>query len=152
MITAYSTRRIRRRSGKLLSMGYLPACVVLVAMLSAAVFGDPPATEPTTAPTTVPTTQPIRRLGIRVEDLSEGPDGEDQVWLFGGNLRIRIVIEGSRAEQMGILRGDIIKRINGKEVKTTADVAGEIRASDRVTLDVLRKGKPLQISEPTTRP
>lgn len=138
-----------------MALRFAAICFALCMALAAA-FGESPTTvpttEPTTEPTTAPTIRPGRRLGIGVEDLTERADGEDQIWLLGGNLRVIRVVKDSRAERLGVQVGDLVKRINGREMKTTGDIFSEIRASETVTLDLMRKGKPLTIAEPTTRP
>ena len=130
--------------------------VFILCLLTTETFAQSPEAQPTTAPTTEPATQPtsrpFRRLGVRVQDLSQRPDGEDQVGIFGGNLWVDHTIEGSRAEQLGLRRGDIIKRINGVEVNNVPDMLTAIRAADTVTVDIIRNGKPLKLPGPTTRP
>src|SRR4051812_18670080 len=77
---------------------------------------------PDASPGAAPTTRPAARLGIVLMDLNHYDNGPADAREFGGNLVINGVNAGSRAEKMGFRVGDVIKRINGKDVATVQDV------------------------------
>ena len=74
----------------------------------------------------------ITGLGINIMSIS-------------GNIVIISVVEGTPAEKSGLLAGDIIMKVNGKEVrgKTVSDVAALIRGKegDFVKLELIRGRK-----------
>jgi serine protease Do len=56
---------------------------------------------------------------------------------------------GSPAEKAGIIRGDIIQKINGHEVRDSAAVGNRIAETDigsTVTIDLVREGQPKTVS------
>lgn len=58
------------------------------------------------------------------------------------------VIPGSSAEQSGLLRGDVIVRVDGVDVSASEDVARAVRRRDpgeRITLDIVREGQEMEI-------
>ncbi|MEM7161393.1 MAG: PDZ domain-containing protein [Bacteroidota bacterium] len=70
-------------------------------------------------------------LGIRMNDAEEG-------------VHIKEVIENSPAEEIGLLAGDILTSIDGKEIDSTNDVIDIIssyQAGDEVKLRIEREGK-----------
>ena len=90
-------------------------------------------------------------LGVRVVELG---DPESAVTVMG-------VLPGSRAANLGIQEGDVIRRINGKDVKGVVDLidrVGEVLGAEKpepVVVDVERDGKALKLGEkpaPTTKP
>lgn len=63
------------------------------------------------------------------------------------------VNEGSPAQKAGLKAGDIITQINGETISTAAHVRntiGLLRVGSTVKMEVLRNGKPLQISAEVT--
>lgn len=59
------------------------------------------------------------------------------------------VIAGSSAEKAGLKPGDVITAINGRPVHTASAVRNEIgllRVGEQVKLEILRNGKPMQIT------
>ena len=70
-----------------------------------------------------------------------GVDGEDVE--KNGGVRIIQVIEGSSAEAMGLLEGDVIKKLNGTAIMgfdALAEVVGELDPASPVILEVERSG------------
>lgn len=58
------------------------------------------------------------------------------------------VVPGSPAERAGLKVGDIIRKINGKVIKTGAAIRntiGLLRIGSKIDIDVLRAGKPLTL-------
>ena len=99
-------------------------------------------------PATAPATQPSRRLGVLLVDESRKDGGQELIKYFGGNLVINKVIEGSRAEKMGLKLGDAIKgRINGKGMKTVPDVVSAVREAELLKIEVIREKKSLTLEE-----
>jgi hypothetical protein len=71
-----------------------------------------------------------------------------------GGLRVGFVVDDSPAGQAGVLVGDVVTRMNGREV-TAADLPGLRetlrRPGQRLDLTVLRDGKPVSLSFTTSR-
>jgi hypothetical protein len=105
----------------------------------AARSNDQPATAPSAAPTTAPTSRPWI-LGIYVEDANDVEGMKDHVGAMGGNLFINWVVPGSRAEKMGLKELDVIRRVNGKEMRLPEQVLEEVHVSAKVTIDIIRNG------------
>lgn len=62
-----------------------------------------------------------------------------------GGLKVTKVGRESPAERAGLVQGDVLLKLNGKELKTREDLQNqlnEMAAGDRLVLDVLRHGKP----------
>jgi len=79
------------------------------------------------------------------------------LWLLPdaqGSLRVDFVVDDSPARQAGVLVGDVVTRMNGREV-----TAGDLptlretlrRPGQRLDLTVLRDGKPVSLSFTTSR-
>jgi hypothetical protein len=119
---------------------------------------------PTTAPTTTcPSTTPAayvppflvlpppppgqRRLEIALEDLHRMGFTEDRIRELGGTLVINGVVGGSIAEKMGLRSGDIIRRVNGKQVRTIQDVIRQVQVPGMVHIEIVRNDKPLTLDE-----
>jgi len=98
------------------------------------------------------------RLGIEAEDLS-GQLGA----YFGApddsGVLVRSVGPGSPAEKAGLKAGDVITKVNGKDVKTLSDLREDLRSNANqksVEVSVLRKGSAVNLTvaiekpEPTT--
>lgn len=67
----------------------------------------------------------------------------------GGGVKIATVIEGSPGEKAGLLAGDVIKEVNGQEVKNLTEYSNALKTfqpGDVVALKVLRDGKEKLIS------
>jgi hypothetical protein len=79
------------------------------------------------------------------------------LWLLPdaqGSLRVDFVVDDSPARQAGVLVGDVVTRMNGREV-TAGDLPGLRetlrRPGQRLDLTVLRDGKPVSLSFTTSR-
>ena len=91
-------------------------------------------------------------LGVAVA--LENGDGEKV-------LTVQRVVPGSRAAKIGIEEGDVLRRVNGKDVKTVPGVlerVGQVLGGEKpepVVVEVEREGKALKLEEktaPTTKP
>jgi serine protease Do len=87
-------------------------------------------------------------LGVSVQQITH-----DQAEQFKLDPPIGTVVTdvdpGSPAEKAGIIRGDIIQKINGHEVRDSAAVGNRIAEADigaNVTIDLVREGQPKTIS------
>jgi S1-C subfamily serine protease len=88
---------------------------------------DPPATQPTTQKA-----RPL--LGIFLQEANN-------------DVTITKVGMGSRADHMGLRAGDIIKRVNGNEIKHPEDVRHEVDKRKLVEIEILRDGQTMKIKE-----
>jgi hypothetical protein len=80
----------------------------------------------------------------------------------GKALTVLRVVPGSRAARIGIEEGDVLRRLNGKDVKSIQgllDRVAEVLGGENpqpVVVEVEREGKPLKLEEkpaaPTTKP
>jgi hypothetical protein len=91
-------------------------------------------------------------LGVAVA--LENGDGEKV-------LTVQRVVPGSRAAKIGIEEGDVLRRVNGKDVKTVPGLlerVGQVLGGENpepVVVEVEREGKALKLEEkvtPTTKP
>ena len=87
-------------------------------------------------------------LGVYAQDLDP-----DLAEAFGLKKQtgaiISKVVDGSPAQKSGLMPGDIITRIDGKEIRNASDVRNQIgllRVGKKVVFDILRRGKAMQIS------
>jgi S1-C subfamily serine protease len=88
-------------------------------------------------------------LGIEMADLSPGKkqqiNQENKVNIQQDTgVVIKGVLEGSPAKQAGLLAGDVIQKVNGKSVKTSAQVQKLVESStvgDILQVEVNRSGK-----------
>lgn len=68
--------------------------------------------------------------------------------LEGEGLRVNDVREGSSAAKAGIVDKDVIRSIDGKEMKAPADIirlVGEKKPGDKVKVKLVREGKEMEI-------
>lgn len=88
----------------------------------------------------------VRRgqLGVMVQDVTP-----DLAKAFGIKQRdgavIAQVVKGSAAEKAGLKVGDVVTGINGRAVTRSADLrnaVGMLRVGEKVSLDIIRNGKP----------
>lgn len=93
-------------------------------------------------------------LGVMLQDFT--PDVADAMKLSNqkGSI-ISLVTPGSPAERAGIKVGDIIQKVNGQPVIDAGEVrntVGLLRVGSRVSLELLRDGKPVSVSLSTMEP
>jgi S1-C subfamily serine protease len=86
------------------------------------------------------------RLGVVLSEIS--PHLRDDLKIKSG-VMVESVIPDSAAEKAGIKNGDIILKLDGKVVDSQGDIRRTLRDlkdAKPITADVLRDGKPVQIS------
>jgi Do/DeqQ family serine protease len=87
-------------------------------------------------------------LGAQLQDLD--PELAEAFGLSQHQGAVLVnVIAGSSAEKAGLKPGDVITAINGRPVYTASAVRNEIgllRVGEQVKLEILRNGKPMQIT------
>jgi serine protease Do len=91
-------------------------------------------------------------LGISVQDLTPEMAEQFQVKEKEGVL-IAQVHQGTGAEKAGLVSGDIIKSVDDKAIKNVNELIKEIqkkKVGQKVTLSVVRDGKPMTIEITTT--
>ncbi|MCC7413597.1 MAG: DegQ family serine endoprotease [Gammaproteobacteria bacterium] len=93
-------------------------------------------------------------VGAQMQDLDP-----ELATAFGvGNRKGAVVVDvspDSPADEAGLKPGDVIVGVNGKEVANAADVrnrVGLLRIGERVTLDLVRNGKRLQVHAEVAEP
>lgn len=82
-------------------------------------------------------------MGIGLESVPDGHPMKELVAKDGGVL-VERVIPGSSAEKAELRKGDIVVRVNGKTMRSSADVIGIVRASragEAMKLSLLRDGQ-----------
>jgi serine protease Do/serine protease DegQ len=91
-------------------------------------------------------------LGAQMQDLNA-----DLAQAFGiSDAKGAVVVaveQGSPADKAGLQPGDVVVAVNGKHVNSSTDARnqfGLLPAGEKITLDVLRNGKPQQISAELT--
>jgi serine protease Do len=93
-------------------------------------------------------------LGINAEDLTS------QLGSYFGapnnaGILVREVRPGTPADKAGLKAGDVITKVEGKEVRNLADLRAQLRAkSDQasVNMSVLRKGSEIAVTVPIEKP
>jgi serine protease Do len=93
-------------------------------------------------------------LGINGEDLT-GQLGSYFGAPNNAGVLVREVRPGTAAEKAGLKAGDVILKVEGKEVRTLADLRAQLREkSDQtsVTIGVLRKGAEITVTVPIEKP
>jgi serine protease Do len=90
--------------------------------------------------------EPHAWLGIEGVDLTG-----DETTLLGvdGGARLTKVVAGSPAARAHLDTGDVVIRIGGRTIRSTADVVddlGALHPQQQVTIVVLRDGKPVELS------
>lgn len=86
-------------------------------------------------------------LGVYIQDILPGMEARFGV-KAGQGVLVSDVVAGGPAAQAGIKPGDVITAVGGKKVGTTNDLQLEIMyraVGERVTVSVLRDGKPLSL-------
>ncbi|MGA8306731.1 MAG: PDZ domain-containing protein [Candidatus Acidiferrales bacterium] len=93
-------------------------------------------------------------LGINAEDLTS------QLGSYFGapnnaGVLVREVRPGTPADKAGLKAGDVITKVEGKEVRTLADLRAQLREKSNqasVNMSVLRKGSEIAITVPIEKP
>jgi serine protease Do len=93
-------------------------------------------------------------LGINAEDLTS------QLGSYFGapnnaGVLVREVRPGTPAEKAGLKAGDVITKVEGKEVRTLADLRAQLREKSNqasVNMSVLRKGSEIAVTVPIEKP
>ncbi len=87
------------------------------------------------------------RLGVLIQDMTP-----DLASAFGidnnAGAVIAQVVAGSTADKAGVKVGDVVLAVNGREVRGSGDLRnriGMLRIGEKVTLKLLRDGKPKEI-------
>lgn len=88
------------------------------------------------------------RLGVLIQDMTP-----DLASAFGidnnAGAVIAQVVAGSTADKAGVKIGDVVMAVNGREVHGSGDLRnriGMLRIGDKVTLKLLRDGKPRELT------
>ncbi len=93
-------------------------------------------------------------LGINAEDLT-GQLGSYFGAPDNAGILVREVRTGTPAEKAGLKAGDVIVKLEGKQVRTLADLRAQLRdKSDQssVAMSVLRKGSEVTVTVPIEKP
>jgi serine protease Do len=88
------------------------------------------------------------RLGVSVQEVNQQLADSFGLDRPAGAL-IANVEKGSPADKAGLETGDVIRSINGQPIIASGDLSAMVSASQpgqKATLDVWRKGKPVQIT------
>ena len=93
-------------------------------------------------------------LGINAEDLTS------QLGSYFGapnnaGVLVREVRPGTPADKAGLKAGDVITKVEGKEVRTLADLRAQLREKSNqasVNMSVLRKGSEIAVTVPIEKP
>ena len=93
-------------------------------------------------------------LGINAEDLTS------QLGSYFGapnnaGVLVREVRPGTPADKAGLKAGDVITRVEGKEVRTLVDLRAQLREKSNqasVSMSVLRKGSEIAVTVPIEKP
>jgi S1-C subfamily serine protease len=98
----------------------------------------------------------VRRgqLGVSAQDLTPALAAAFDLPARQGAVVVEVA-RGSPAARAGLKQGDIVTAINGREVRTAADVrntVGLLRVGDEVRLDVVRSGKELALQTRIAEP
>ena len=83
-------------------------------------------------------TQAAQRLGITAADER----------LAGDGLTVMHVLPNSRGEKIGLKEGDVIQKVNGKEVHSTAELRKAVTDNPkRLVIEGTRDGKAIKLEE-----
>lgn len=87
-------------------------------------------------------------IGAQLQELD--PDLAEAFGLSQNEGAVLVnIIPNSPAEKAGLRPGDVVTGVNGKPVRSASALRNEIglhRVGDKVTLDILRNGKPMQVA------
>jgi Do/DeqQ family serine protease len=98
----------------------------------------------------------IRRgqLGVLIQDLTPELAAAFGLGHTGGAV-IAQVVPGSAAEKAGLVAGDIVVAVNGKPMRSGGalrNAIGLLRVGERMTLDIVRSGRPRTLSAKIAEP
>ncbi|WP_343732349.1 DegQ family serine endoprotease [Duganella sp.] len=88
------------------------------------------------------------KLGVTVQEVNQGFADSFNLETPEGAL-ISNVERGGPADKAGLKAGDVIRALNGQKIISSADLPSMVGLStpgDKITLDVWRQGKPVQIT------
>jgi uncharacterized protein len=88
-----------------------------------------------------------RKLGIQAQDLTRDIASLLDIQFQPGVL-VADVTQGSRAESLGIERGDVITKVNGHPVQTVGQLESLLRSftvPGQLQLELIKKGKPTTV-------
>lgn len=88
------------------------------------------------------------KLGVNLQDVNQGFADSFKLDSPDGAL-VAQVQRGAPAERAGLKPGDVIRKVNDQPVVTAADLQSVVsiaKPGDKVTLDVLREGKPVRLT------
>lgn len=83
-------------------------------------------------------------LGIQMRTLQNGQTDQDT-----NGVVVEDVIPGSPAAEAQIQRGDVIRKFDGREVKTFGELrslVSQVELNKKVELEVVRNGKPMKVA------
>jgi S1-C subfamily serine protease len=66
---------------------------------------------------------------------------------LGEGVIVIKVGKDSAAERVGLQRHDLIKSVNGNEVKTIEELQEAVEGAEKVGFDVVRAGKPMKLED-----
>jgi hypothetical protein len=99
----------------------------------------------------------VNNINIRVNGVAGGPNvapapAPGKLGITAGESKDGVealgVIPGSRAEKIGVKQNDVIQKINGKEVKTVAELMKVMAENPKdLVVEALRDGKPVTLTE-----
>jgi serine protease Do len=115
-------------------------------------FSMPKVEEFPDMPDVMDTRTPV--LGINAEDLT-GQLGSYFGAPNNAGILVREVRPGTPADKAGLKAGDVITKIEGKEVRTLADLRAQLREKSNqssVSMGVLRKGSEISVTVPIEKP
>ncbi len=87
------------------------------------------------------------RLGVLIQDMTPELASAFGIENNAGAV-IAQVVAGSTADKAGVKVGDVVMTVNGREVRSSGDLRnriGMLRIGEKVTLKLLRDGKPREI-------
>jgi serine protease Do len=88
------------------------------------------------------------KLGVSVQDVNQGLADSFRLASPDGAL-VENVERGSAADRAGLKSGDVIRKINGQPIVQSGDLSAAVsiaKPGEKVTLDVWREGKNLQLN------
>jgi hypothetical protein len=89
------------------------------------------------------------RLGVTVRDAISDDLREFLGLESGVGLMVEDVIDGTLAQRLGLVRGDVVVEVAGRKVGTSEDVRAAVQSvgsGEKVVVSINRKGKSMQVS------